>query len=50
MSKRVANKKSARKGRVWARQRVRLGWRKRQAREIIEAIRLQKLLNIEVTA
>lgn len=46
MSKRVSNKKSsARKGKVFARQTVRLGWRKRRAREIIAAAKQQMKLD-----
>ena len=45
MSKRVSNKSSApREGKLQGRQRVRLGWRKRQAKQLVATFKRQQWL------
>ncbi len=45
MSKRVSNKKGGDRKHKQARRRVRLGWRKKRAREIIREFKRQQELN-----
>jgi hypothetical protein len=48
MSKRVSNSKTKRNGKLHARQTVRLGWRKKRAKQIIAEFKRQQWINEQV--